>query len=77
MDGEFLVVDWIGVGKGVVGGNLIIEVWDMFVGLSVVKVVVDEVIVSEGVIFFFLGGVVCSGSKVGLSYKGIVVLMVD
>ncbi len=72
MDGEFVVVDRIGMDTGVAGGNLIIEATNAESGLEAASRAADAIEKSPGVISPFPGGVVRSGSKVGSRYKGLV-----
>lgn len=71
MDGEFLVVDKVGVGKGVAGGNLIIEAEETGVGLAAASRAAEAIRNAPGVMSPFPGGVVRSGSKVGSQYKAL------
>ena len=64
MEGEFLVVDEVGVGRGVGGGNLIIAAGDGPVALAAAQSAGDAMR-GEGVALPFPGGIVRSGSKVG------------
>lgn len=64
MEGEFLVADAVGVGRGVGGGNLIIEAGDVAAALSAAEAAV-EAMRGEGIALPFPGGIVRSGSKVG------------
>ncbi len=68
MDGEFIVEDSIGVGKGVAGGNLLILARSQMVGLAAAERAVDAIAAMDNVIAPFPGGVVRSGSKVGSRY---------
>lgn len=77
MDGEFLVVDKIGCGKGVGGGNLIIQGVDQKQTLAAAKAAAIAIGDLAGVITPFPGGVVRSGSKVGSRYPGIVASTAD
>ena len=71
MDGEFLVQDDLGVGKGVGGGNIIIQSVDKKAGLEAARRAVEAIADVQGVITPFPGGVVRSGSKVGSRYKAL------
>lgn len=71
MDGEFLVDDRIGVGKGVAGGNIIIQGTDQPTTLAAARRASDTIQATPGVIAPFPGGVVRSGSKVGSRYKAL------
>jgi formylmethanofuran--tetrahydromethanopterin N-formyltransferase len=77
MDGEFLVEESIGVGKGVGGGNIIIQTADQNAGLAAARRAVEAIAAIEGVITPFPGGVARSGSKVGSRYKGLVASTAD
>jgi len=72
MDGEFLVEEQAGIGKGVAGGNIILQGVSQEVALNSALRVVDALADMPGVITPFPGGVVRSGSKVGSQYKGLV-----
>ncbi len=71
MDGEFLVEESLGVGKGVAGGNLILQAVDPPTGLAAARRGVEAAADLPGVIAPFPGGVVRSGSKVGSRYTGL------
>ncbi len=71
MDGEFLVEDRVGVGKGVAGGNLIVQAVDKTAGLAAVRRATESLTDLPGVIAPFPGGVARSGSKIGSRYKGL------
>jgi len=64
MEGEFLVCESVGVGRGVGGGNLVIEAGDDVAALTAAQAAV-EAMRGEGVALPFPGGIVRSGSKVG------------
>jgi formylmethanofuran--tetrahydromethanopterin N-formyltransferase len=70
MDGEFLVEEAVGVGKGVAGGNIIIQTVDQRTGLDAARRASEAVRALPNVIAPFPGGVARSGSKVGSRYKG-------
>lgn len=72
MDGEFIAEQDVGVGKGVAGGNFLIQSVDQMTGLEAAERAVDAIAVLPDVITPFPGGVVRSGSKVGSRYKGMV-----
>lgn len=72
MDGEFLVEESAGVGKGVAGGNLIFQAADAATGLAAARRAVEAAAPLAGVIAPFPGGVVRSGSKVGSRYKKLI-----
>lgn len=65
MDGEFVVQDKLLVGKGVAGGNFILQAETLDVGLTAARRAIDAISPLPGVITPFPGGVVRSGSKVG------------
>lgn len=69
MDGEFLVEDVLGVGKGVGGGNLILQAATLPSALGAARRAVEAVAPLSGVITPFPGGIARSGSKVGSRYK--------
>ena len=71
MDGEFLVQDTVGVGKGVAGGNIILQAMDKPRGLDAARRGAAAVAACHDVIAPFPGGVARSGSKVGSRYKGL------
>ncbi len=64
MEGEFLVCDSVGVGRGVGGGNLVVAAGDDAGALAAAQAAADA-IRGEGIALPFPGGVVRSGSKVG------------
>jgi formylmethanofuran--tetrahydromethanopterin N-formyltransferase len=64
MEGEFLVSDVVGVGRGVGGGNLVIAADDDPGALAAAQAAVDAMR-GEGIALPFPGGIVRSGSKVG------------
>ncbi|MEM9352616.1 MAG: formylmethanofuran--tetrahydromethanopterin N-formyltransferase [Planctomycetota bacterium] len=72
MDGEFLVEESAGVGKGIAGGNIILQAVDQNTALAAAKRASDTVANLPGVIAPFPGGVVRSGSKVGSKYPKMV-----
>ena len=72
MDGEFLVEETAGVGKGVAGGNIILQAVSQSVGLDAARRASEAVSGLPGVIAPFPGGVVRSGSKVGSRYEQLV-----
>jgi len=71
MDGEFLVEEKLGVGKGVAGGNIILQAESREIGLSAARRGAEAVAEMQGVIAPFPGGVARSGSKVGSRYKAL------
>ncbi len=64
MEGEFLVCESVGIGRGVGGGNLVIGAGDEDDALGAATAAVDA-IRGEGIALPFPGGIVRSGSKVG------------
>jgi len=72
MDGEFLIEERLGTGKGVAGGNLILQGATHEAALAGARRGVDALADMPGVITPFPGGVVRSGSKVGSKYKALV-----
>jgi formylmethanofuran--tetrahydromethanopterin N-formyltransferase len=64
MEGEFLVCESIGVGRGVGGGNLVVGAGDARAALAAAQAAVDAMR-GEGIALPFPGGIVRSGSKVG------------
>lgn len=77
MDGEFLVSATVGVGKGVAGGNIILQAEDQPAALAAARRGVEAIDPLEGAITPFPGGVARSGSKVGSKYKGLVASTAD
>jgi formylmethanofuran--tetrahydromethanopterin N-formyltransferase len=71
MDGEFVVVDTLGVAKGVAGGNIILMGRDQRGALLAARRAVEAVAHLAEIITPFPGGVVRSGSKVGSRYKAL------
>ncbi|MFO0974734.1 MAG: formylmethanofuran--tetrahydromethanopterin N-formyltransferase [Phycisphaerae bacterium] len=69
MDGEFLVVDSLFVGKGVAGGNFILQAAEPAAALAGARRASAAIAAAPGVIAPFPGGVARSGSKVGSRYK--------
>jgi formylmethanofuran--tetrahydromethanopterin N-formyltransferase len=69
MDGEFLVIESVGVAKGVAGGNLIVQGRDEGATFAAARRGVEAIAGMPGVITPFPGGVARSGSKVGSRYK--------
>ena len=72
MDGEFICEESLGAGKGVAGGNFLIQSTDQMNGLTAAERAVDAIAELPGVITPFPGGVVRSGSKVGSKYKTLI-----
>jgi formylmethanofuran--tetrahydromethanopterin N-formyltransferase len=64
MEGEFLVSESVGVGRGVGGGNLVIGAGDEEVALAASQAAAHAMR-GEGIALPFPGGIVRSGSKVG------------
>lgn len=64
MEGEFLVSESVGVGRGVAGGNLVIGGNGDASALAAAQAAVDAMR-GEGIALPFPGGIVRSGSKVG------------
>ena len=64
MEGEFLVAESVGVGRGVGGGNLVIGAGDEEAALWAAEAAADAMR-GEGIALPFPGGIVRSGSKVG------------
>src|SRR5207302_11360452 len=64
MEGEFLVGESVGVGRGVGGGNLVIGAGDDDRALAAAHAAAGA-IRGEGIALPFPGGIVRSGSKVG------------
>lgn len=77
MDGEFICEQTAGVGRGVAGGNFLIQSVDQAAGLSAAQRAVDAIAELPGVITPFPGGIVRSGSKVGSRYKTMVASTFD
>jgi len=69
MDGEFAVVDELGLGQGVAGGNIILQAARAADALRAARNVSESLKNQPGVITPFPGGVARSGSKVGSRYK--------
>jgi formylmethanofuran--tetrahydromethanopterin N-formyltransferase len=72
MDGEFVVEETIGAGRGIAGGNIIIAGKSTEAVLNAARVSVVEIGKLPGCITPFPGGVARSGSKVGSRYKGMI-----
>lgn len=77
MDGEFICEQSAGVGRGVAGGNFLIQSVDQATGLLAAQRAVDAIARLPGVITPFPGGVVRSGSKVGSKYQSLVASTFD
>ncbi len=71
MDGEFLIESTLHVGKGIGGGNLILQAESQATALSAARRAVAAIAPLRGVITPFPGGVARSGSKVGSRYKAL------
>ncbi|MFV2067519.1 MAG: hypothetical protein ACC645_11110 [Pirellulales bacterium] len=71
MDGEFLVVETVGIVPGVAGGNLILQATCQDAALAAARRASEAVALQSGVIAPFPGGIARSGSKVGSVYKGL------
>jgi formylmethanofuran--tetrahydromethanopterin N-formyltransferase len=69
MDGEFLIEDRLFVGKGVGGGNIILQSATLDEALAAARRGSAAIAPLPGVITPFPGGVARSGSKVGSHYK--------
>ena len=66
MEGEFLIEDKVGIGKGVAGGNIIILAESHDAGLeAAMKAVEAAGSKARDIVLPFPGGIVRSGSKVG------------
>ena len=70
MDGEFIVEELLGVGKGIAGCNFIIAGSDAEKTLAATRQAVDAINNVAGCITPFPGGIARSGSKVGSRYSG-------
>jgi formylmethanofuran--tetrahydromethanopterin N-formyltransferase len=71
MDGEFVVEETAGIGRGIAGGNIILQSIAGKTALNAAKNAALAVRDLAGVITPFPGGVVRSGSKVGSRYKAL------
>ncbi len=71
MDGEFLIESMVYVGKGIGGGNLILQSETQAAALAAARRAVKAIEPLTGVITPFPGGVARSGSKVGSRYKAL------
>src|SRR4029079_12577560 len=69
--GEFLVESMVHVGKGIGGGNLILQAESQAIALGAARRAVAAMQPLPGVITPFPGGVARSGSKVGSRYKAL------
>ncbi len=77
MDGEFIVEDRVGMGKGVAGGNLVIQSAQLEPALAAARRAVEKLDELPSVMTPFPGGIARSGSKVGSRYKGLVASTAD
>ncbi|MAV37116.1 MAG: formylmethanofuran--tetrahydromethanopterin N-formyltransferase [Planctomycetaceae bacterium] len=77
MDGEFLVVENVGMAPGVAGGNFILQARDHATALEAARQAVEAIETLEGVITPFPAGVARSGSKVGSRYPSLVASTAD
>jgi formylmethanofuran--tetrahydromethanopterin N-formyltransferase len=77
MDGEFVVIDQLGVEKGVAGGNIILQGDSALSALAGARRASEAVQHLDDVIAPFPGGVARSGSKVGSRYKGLAASTAD
>jgi len=71
MDGEFVIERVAGVGRGVAGGNIILQSKSQSAGLAAAQRAVKAALSAPGVIAPFPGGICRSGSKVGSQYKSL------
>jgi formylmethanofuran--tetrahydromethanopterin N-formyltransferase len=71
MDGEFIVEERVGVGKGIAGGNIILQGATQAAALAAARAAAEAIAKLPGVITPFPGSVVRSGSKVGSKYKAL------
>ncbi len=69
MDGEFVCEDYFGTVKGVAGGNFLILGETQETALAAAEAAAAAIRSVPGVITPFPGGIVRSGSKVGIRYK--------
>ncbi len=72
MMGEFLIEEWIGYGRGIMGGNLWFFGDSEDSALEAAEKAVEAIRAVGGVVTTFPGGVCASGSKVGSRYKSLV-----
>jgi formylmethanofuran--tetrahydromethanopterin N-formyltransferase len=72
MDGEFIVESVAGVGRGIAGGNLILQAESQTAGIAAARRAASLLADHPGIITPFPGGVCRSGSKVGSNYKRLV-----
>jgi formylmethanofuran--tetrahydromethanopterin N-formyltransferase len=71
MDGEFVIEHTLHVGKGVGGGNFILQGESAAAALQAARRAIEAIDPLPGVITPFPGGVARSGSKVGSRYKAL------
>ncbi len=71
MDGEFLIESMVHVGKGIGGGNLILQAETQAAALAAAQRAVAAIEPLAGAVTPFPGGVARSGSKVGSRYKAL------
>lgn len=71
MDGEFVIEHMLHVGKGVGGGNFVVQAAAQSTALAATRRAVEAIEPVAGVITPFPGGAARSGSKVGSRYKGL------
>jgi formylmethanofuran--tetrahydromethanopterin N-formyltransferase len=71
MDGEFVIEHMLHVGKGVGGGNFVVQGASGPAALAAARRAIEAIDPLPGVITPFPGGVARSGSKVGSRYKGL------
>jgi len=70
MQGDFITEHSIGAQEGIAGGNFFIMADTQMTALAAAENAVDAIVMQEGTITPFPGGVVASGSKVGFTnYK--------
>ena len=77
MDGEFMVVENVGMAPGVAGGNFILQSSSQEQALCAARLAVEAIEKLPGVITPFPGGVARSGSKVGSRYPALVASTAD
>ena len=71
MDGEFLAEETAGMGRGIGGGNFIVQGRSLEAALEAARRAVTAIEPLPGTITPFPGGVVRSGSKVGSIYEAL------
>ncbi len=77
MDGEFVVEESVGVGRGVAGGNFVIEAAELNEALAAARRAVDTLAPMPELITPFPAGIARSGSKVGSRYAGLIASTAD